>query len=82
MCARNTKQVKGWADLTPGGAGSEKLSPDVSPPGVGNQATFTDPFGAPPTNYYYVVLAVGVGEAQSPVSNRVGAFHFGLTPGQ
>jgi hypothetical protein len=38
--------------------------------------------GEPPlTNYYYVVLAVGAGEATSPPSNRVAAFHFTLTPG-
>jgi hypothetical protein len=50
---------------------------------MGNQATFTDAaaFAAPLTNYYYLVLAIGAGEAQSPASNRVAAFHFMLTPG-
>jgi hypothetical protein len=48
---------------------------------MANQATFSDSFGAPRVNYYYVVLAVGVGETRSPASNRVAAFHFGLTPG-
>jgi len=43
--------------------------------------TFNNPLAAPATNYYYVVLAVGAGEARAPASNRVGAFHFGLTPG-
>jgi len=64
-------------------AAGQKLSPDVSPPGAGNQASFTDAaaFAAPLTNYYYLVLAVGAGEARSPASNRVGAFHFPLTPG-
>jgi hypothetical protein len=64
-------------------ASGQKLSPDVSPPGAGNQATFTDAgaFAAPLTNYYYLVLAIGAGEAQSPASNRVAAFHFPLTPG-
>jgi hypothetical protein len=57
------------------------LEGDVPAPGVGNQATFTDPWGEPRANYYYLVLAIGAGEAQSPASNRVGAFHFGLTPG-
>jgi len=62
-------------------AAGQKLSPDVTPPGVGSQATFTDPFPAPLTNTYYLVVAVGAGEAQSPASNRVAAFHFTLTPG-
>ena len=57
------------------------LDGDVKAPGVGNQATFPDPFGAPRVNTYYRVVAVGAGEAKSPASNRVGAFHFGLTPG-
>jgi hypothetical protein len=61
--------------------GGTKLTPDVAAPGVGGQATFTDSFPAPPTNAYYRVLAIGAGETQSPASNRVGAFHFGLTPG-
>jgi hypothetical protein len=58
------------------------LEGDVPPPGEGSQATFTDPWGEPRVNYYYLVLAIGAGEARSPASNRVGAFHFGLTPGQ
>jgi parallel beta-helix repeat protein len=64
-------------------ASGQKLNPDVSPPGMGNQATFTDAaaFAAPLTNYYYLVLAVGAGEVRSPASNRVAAFHFPLTPG-
>jgi hypothetical protein len=64
-------------------ATGQKLSSDVTPPGVGNQATFTDAdaFATPLTNYYYLVQAVGAGEARSPASNRVAAFHFGLTPG-
>jgi hypothetical protein len=41
----------------------------------------TAPFDAPPTNYFYVVLAVGVGEEKSPASNRVGVFGFMVTPG-
>jgi hypothetical protein len=57
------------------------LDGNVLAPEVGNQATFPDPFGAPRVNYYYRVLAVGAGEAKSPASNRVGAFHFDLTPG-
>ncbi len=63
--------------------GGTKLTPDVDPPGPGAQATFTDAtaFDPPLTNYYYLVLAIGAGEAQSPASNRVGAFHFTLTPG-
>ena len=32
-------------------------------------------------NYYYVVVAIDAGEAKSPMANRVGVFHFGLTPG-
>jgi len=64
-------------------AAGQQLSPDVAPPGLGYQASFTDAdaFVAPLNNYYYLVLAIGAGEAQSPASNRVGAFHFGLTPG-
>ncbi|MCX6031203.1 MAG: hypothetical protein NT169_18130 [Chloroflexi bacterium] len=63
--------------------GGTKLTPDVSAPGPGNQATFTDAtaFALPLTNYYYVVVSVGAGETRSPASNRVGAFHFSLTPG-
>jgi hypothetical protein len=57
------------------------LDGNVSAPGVGNQATFSDPFGEPRVNYYYVVLMVGAGEAKSPASNRVAAFHFTLVPG-
>ena len=47
---------------------------------MGNQATFTDPWGEPRVNYYYLVLALGAGEARSPAPNRVAAFHFPLTP--
>jgi hypothetical protein len=57
------------------------LNPNVSPPGLGNQATFTDPFGEPHINHYYAVVAVGAGETKSPASNRVGAFHFTFVPG-
>jgi hypothetical protein len=67
--------------FTAGGPGSEKLTPDVPAPGVGNEATRVDAFEEPPTNCYYIVLAVGAGEAKSPASNRVAAFHFALTPG-
>jgi hypothetical protein len=59
----------------------EMLNPNVSPPGLGNQATFTDPFGEPHINHYYAVVAVGAGETKSPASNRVGAFHFTFVPG-
>ncbi len=67
--------------LTP--ADGQKLAPDVSPLGLDAQATFVDTgaFDPPLTNYYYVVVAVGAGEVRSPASNRVGAFHFGLTSG-
>jgi hypothetical protein len=61
--------------------GGSLLDGNVPAPGPGHQATFSDPFGAPRVNYYYVVLAVGAGEVKSPASNRVGAFHFPLTPG-
>jgi len=61
--------------------GGSLLDGDVPAPGVGNQAIFPDPFGEPRVNYYYRVLAVGAGEAKSPASNRVAAFHFPLTPG-
>ena len=57
------------------------LNGNVEAPGVGNQTIFPDPFGEPRVNYYYVVVAVGAGEAKSPASNRVAAFHFALTPG-
>ncbi len=68
--------------LTP--ADGQKLAPDVTPPGLWQQATYVDTaaFDPPLTNYYYVVVAVGAGEVRSLASNRVGAFHFGLTPGQ
>jgi hypothetical protein len=66
----------------PGEAGSQKFIPDPPTPGMGREAAYTDAFGEPPlTNYYYIVVAVGAGEARSPASNRVGAFHFTLTPG-
>ncbi|MCX6030419.1 MAG: S8 family serine peptidase [Chloroflexi bacterium] len=67
--------------LTP--ADGQKLVPDVTPPDLGNQATYVDTgaFDPPLTNYYYVVVAVGAEEVRSPASNRVGAFHFGLMPG-
>jgi hypothetical protein len=66
----------------PGEAGSQKFISDPPTPGMGNEAIFMDAFGEPlPTNYYYVVVAVGAGEATSPPSNRVAAFHFTLTPG-
>ncbi len=61
--------------------GGSLLDGNVLAPGVSRQATFTDPFGEPRVNYYYVVLAVGAGETKSPASRPVGAFHFGLTPG-
>jgi hypothetical protein len=56
---------------------------DAWVPRAGNQASYTDEtaYASPLTNYYYIVLAVGAGEAKSPASNRVGAFHFTLTPG-
>jgi hypothetical protein len=66
----------------PGEAGSQKFIPNPPTPGLGKEAIFMDAFGEPlPTNYYYVVVAVGAGEATSPPSNRVAAFHFTLTPG-
>jgi hypothetical protein len=46
-----------------------------------NDARNDAAFAAQLTSYYYLVLAIGAGEARSPASNRVGAFHFGLTPG-
>jgi hypothetical protein len=61
--------------------GGSLLDGNVLAPGEGNQATFSDPFGEPRVNYYYLVLAIGAGEVKSPASNRVGAFHFTLTPG-
>ncbi|MCX6029266.1 MAG: right-handed parallel beta-helix repeat-containing protein, partial [Chloroflexi bacterium] len=61
--------------------GGSLLDGNVSAPGEGHQATFTDPFGEPRVNYYYVVVAVGAGEVRPLASNRVGAFHFTLTPG-
>ena len=61
--------------------GGSLLDGNVPVPGPGNQAILPDPFGEPRVNTYYRVLAVGAGEAKSPASNRVGAFHFGLTPG-
>ena len=61
--------------------GGSLLDGNVSAPGMGNQATFSDPFGEPRVNYYYIVVAVGAGEAQSPASRPVGAFHFTLMPG-
>ena len=69
--------------IAPGAAGSQRVGGDVTAPGLGLQAAMTDaaPFGSPPTNYYYTVLAVGVGEVKSPASNRVGVFSLTLTPG-
>ena len=61
--------------------GGSLLDGNVSAPGMGNKATFSDPFGEPRVNYYYIVVAVGAGEAQSPASRPVGAFHFTLMPG-
>jgi hypothetical protein len=61
--------------------GGSLLDGNVEAPGVGNQAIFPDPFGAPRVNYYHRVLAVGAGEVRSPASRPVGAFHFALTPG-
>jgi hypothetical protein len=57
------------------------LDGNVEAPGKDSQVIFPDPFDEPRVNYYYVVLAVGAGEIRSPASNRIGAFHFALTPG-
>jgi hypothetical protein len=57
------------------------LAGDVPAPGFGNQTTYTDAFGVPRVNYYYVVVAVSAEEVTSPASNRVGAFHFTFVPG-
>jgi hypothetical protein len=57
------------------------LDGNVEAPGKDSQVIFPDPFDEPRVNYYYVVLAVGAEEVRSPASNRVGTFHFTLTPG-
>jgi hypothetical protein len=57
------------------------LDDNVEAPGKDSQVIFPDLFDEPRVNTYYVVMAVGVGEIRSPASNRVGAFHFTLTPG-
>ena len=79
MCIRDSYEV--YRGTSPYFTGGTRLTPDVPAPGFNNPAVFTDAFGTPPTNTYYLVVAVGAGEVKSPASNRAGAFHVTLTPG-
>ncbi len=56
---------------------------NVAPPGLSNEAIYPDDtaLDSPLANYYYIVLAVKLGDFKSPVLSRGGAFHFGLRPG-
>lgn len=72
--------------FSPGAGGSAKISPNIPPPagGPGAAMEFTDTsshVGNPDVQDYYVVLVIGANGQASPVSNRVGEFDFGLTPG-
>ena len=61
---------------------SNKLG-DALPPGPGNLASYPDEtaYSPPWISYFYIVRAAGTGGTVSSSSNRVGAFHFALTPG-
>jgi hypothetical protein len=65
--------------FAPGDQGSQKLGV-VTAPGLDNPASYVDTAALGQT-YFYVVLALSAGGSPSPASNRVGAFHFTLTPG-
>jgi parallel beta-helix repeat protein len=56
---------------------------NVGAPGPDKEAFYVDEhaFDSPPTNYYYIVLAVKGDGSKSPVMSRGGGFHFSLTPG-
>jgi hypothetical protein len=68
--------------FSPGGADAYKLG-EVAAPGPGQPVSYVDSaaFAQPLRNYFYAVRAIGAAGAIGPASNRVGAFHFTLTPG-
>jgi len=68
--------------FSPGGADSYKLG-EVAAPGQDQPVSYVDTaaFAQPLRNYFYAVRPIGAGGAIGPASNRVGAFHFTLTPG-
>ena len=68
--------------FSPGGADAYKLG-EVAAPGQGQPVSYVDSaaFAQPLRNYFYAVRAIGAAAAIGPASNRVGVFHFALTPG-
>lgn len=68
--------------FAPGGSDSTRMM-DVAAPGVGLEASYTDPgpFTAP-SAYYYAVVAVDAEGFSSPPSARRGVITFELTRGQ